>query len=106
MFVRTDDLTKFKILTDYIYETFDVTFGNRILNQIILFTPVFVAAGGRKEDALDFMFCRKILNKLDGRFEDYVEQGLEDLLDLINKTYSKEDFTLSKQFIKKLLRRF
>ena len=101
-----DDLAKFKILTDYIYETFDVTFGNRILNQIILFTPVFVAAGGRKEDALDFMLCRKILNKLDGRFEDYVEQGLEDLLDLINKTYSKEDFTLSKQFIKKLLRRF
>ena len=101
-----DDLTNFKVLTDYIYETFDVTFGNRILNQIILFTPVFVAAGGRKEDALDFMFCRKILNKLDGRFEDYVEQGLENLLDLINKTYSKEDFTLSKQFIKKLLRRF
>jgi hypothetical protein len=34
------DYAKFKKITDYTYDTFDVTFGNRILNQIANFVPV------------------------------------------------------------------
>ena len=41
-----DDHKKFQIVTNYIYEEFDLTFGNRILTQIDTLVPVFMACGG------------------------------------------------------------
>ena len=99
------DLAKFKVLTDFTYEAFDLTFGNRIYNQILEFTPVFVGLGGTKEEALDFMFAHKVLFKLEGRYEDYVKKGLENLKDLISKTYGNS-FKETLHLINKLLRRF
>lgn len=95
----------FKKLTDFAYEKFDVTFGNRILRQIEILVPVYVACGGSKEDALDFLFSRKIVAKLSGRFEDSIKQGLIDLKSLINKVYGESSFALSKAEIDKLLRK-
>lgn len=100
------DIAKFKTITDQIYDSFDLTFGNRIMNQIELFVPTFVACGGTKEEALDFMLARKVLIKLDGRFEEYVKKGLEELLKLIKKTYGKGNFALSQELIERLLKRF
>ena len=39
------------------------------------------------------------------RFEDYIKQGLIDLRSLIEKTYGKEAFKLTKHEIFKLLRK-
>lgn len=100
-----EDLSKFKVLTDFVYDTFDLAFGNRIMNQILNFTPVFVGLGGTKEEALDFLFARKVVAKLEGRYEDYVKKGLESLLDLIKKTYDRS-FKDTEHLIKKLLRKF
>lgn len=103
--LKESDMNKFKILTDYAYDTFDLSFGNRILNQIYRFVPVFVACGGSKEDGLDFLFARKVIYKLQGRFEDYIKQGLIDLQDLIEKTYGKGTFKETNKEINKLLRK-
>ena len=82
----------------------DVTFGNRINNQIEEFVPIFVACGGSKEDALDFMLSSKILYKLEGRFEDYIKQGLLDLQELLNDQFEGK-FLKSNEMINKMLRR-
>ena len=103
--LSAEDLNRFKNLTEYTYNTFDLTFGNRIMNQIELFTPTFVACGGTKEEALDFMFSRKVISKLEGRFEDYIKQGLLDLKSLITKLYGKESFKETNHVIDKLLRK-
>ncbi|MDY2575125.1 MAG: hypothetical protein SOW55_04035 [Bacilli bacterium] len=99
-----EELETFKKLSNFTYETFDITFGNRILNQINEFVPVFVATGGTKEEALDFLFTRKILYKIEGRFEDYIKQGLLELKKLITKLY-QDKFTMSIQEIDKMLKR-
>ena len=99
------DLEKFSIITNYTYDTFDLTFGNRIMHQIETLVPVYVACGGTKEEALDFMFSKKVLSKLDGRFEDYIKKGLTNLKSLIEKTYGDESFKLSKHTIDKLVRK-
>lgn len=99
-----EDFAVFKKLADFTYDTFDITFGNRILNQIETFVPVFVACGGSKEEALDFLFTRKILYKLEGRFEDYVKQGLLELKDLIKSSYG-DKFDKSLHEIDKMLKR-
>jgi len=100
-----DDLAKFKTITDFTYDTFDLTFGNRIMHQIELLVPVYVASGGSKIDALDFMFSKKVVSKLEGRFEDYIKDGLLSLKKLIEKTYGKDSFTLTNHTIDKLVRK-
>ena len=100
-----EDFAKFRILTDFTYNTFDLTFGNRIMHQIELLVPVYVMCGGKKEEALDFMFARKVVAKLEGRFEDYIKQGLMDLMNLINQTYGNTSFELTRHVINRLLRK-
>ncbi len=99
------DLDKFQIVTNFIADEFDVTFGNRILNQIETIVPTYVACGGTKEEALDILLSRKILSKLEGRFGDYVADGLRELLDLVGKTYGKGVFKYSEKAINQMLRR-
>ena len=96
---------KFETITNYIYEEFDVTFGNRILTQIDTLVPVFIACGGTKEAALDFLLSRKVIVKLEGRFEEYVKNALKRLLVLIEKTYGANVFVRSEREINKLIRK-
>lgn len=103
--LNQSDYDHFMSITDFIYDKFDITFGNRILNQIDAIVPVFVSCGGKKEDALDFLLSRKIIGKIEGRFEDYVKNALKDLLTLIQKTYGSGTLSRSEKTIKSLMRR-
>lgn len=103
--MNQSDYDRFTSITDFIYDKFDITFGNRILNQIDAIVPVFVECGGKKEDALDFLLSRKIIGKIEGRFEDYVKNALKDLLTLIQKTYGAGVLSRSEKTIKSLMRR-
>lgn len=103
--MNESDYQKFQIITDYIYEEFDVTFGNRILTQIDVLVPTFIACGGKKEDALDFLLSRKVIAKLEGRFEEYVKNSLKRLLVLIEKTYGVNTFKRSEKEINSLIRK-
>lgn len=100
-----EDLQKFNTITDYIYDEFDVAFGNRILNQIETIVPLYIALGGKKEEILDFMLTRKVVCKLEGRFEDFVKPALKNLLVLLDKTYGKGNFPNSAAYINKLIKK-
>ena len=99
------DLEKFSSITDFIYEEFDIAFGNRILNQIEKIVPLYIALGGKKEEIIDFMLVRKVLSKIEGRFEDYVKPALKNLTSLIEKTYGKNSFEYSISYINKLIKK-
>ena len=99
------DYDKLYKITDYIYEQFEVAFGNRVMNQIEALVPVFVASGGKKENALDFILARKVLIKLEGRFEEFVKPALKNILDLLDKTYGAKEFPLSRKQINSLIRK-
>ena len=96
---------KFLDLTMFISETFDIQFGNRIMNQIDNFLPVFVGLGGTKNEALDFMVARKVLRKLEGKFESYIKDGLNKLNRYLNSTYGKHVFPESEAMIEKYRRK-
>ena len=100
-----NDYQKFQTISEYIYDQFDITFGNRILNQISELVPVFVSCGGTKEEALDFLLSRKVISKIEGRFEEYVKNALRELLNLIHKTYGKDVLKRSEKTIQNLMRR-
>ena len=100
-----NDYEKLFKVTDYIYDQFEVAFGNRVMNQIEHLIPIFVASGGKKEDALDFILARKVLIKLEGRFEEFVKPALKSILDLLDSTYGKKEFALSRKQINSLIRK-
>ena len=84
------DETKFnemiKYLDKQIKEKFEITFGNRIANQLEVFVPVYIECGGTVEEAIDIMFSRKILRKLEGIYDENTKQKLSDLeLELLDK---------------------
>jgi len=99
------DFAKLSVITDFIYEQFDITFGNRILNQITELVPVYVACGGQKEEALDILVSRKVISKLEGRFEEYVKNALRELLGLIQKQYGAGVLKHCEKEIQTLMRR-
>ena len=85
--LNDDDMKKLRQVFDYAYDAFDIAIGNRILNQIANVTPAFVAAGGTKEAAVDFMIAKKLVSKVEGRFEEHIKDSLNGLISLVDKLY-------------------
>lgn len=100
-----EDRAKLDQLSSFVYEQFDVAFGNRIMNQIEKLVPTLIACGGTKEEALDFVFARKVLVKLEGRFEEYVKGALNQLLQLLHQIYGPGVFKHSEKEIRNLIRK-
>ena len=103
--LKDEDYAKLDRLSSFVYDQFDVTFGNRILNQIDKLVPTMIACGGTKEEALDFIFARKVLSKLEGRFEEYVKGALNQLTQLLHEIYGPGVFKHSEQAIRSLIRK-
>lgn len=89
-------------LVDDLLKEMDITFGNRIMSQMEDFIPVYIACGGTKEEAIDYLLTHKILRKLDERYEPYLVTKLEELETGLNEIYGENKFKQSIQKIKKL----
>lgn len=101
---NAQDKARLDKISGFVYDTFDVAVGNRILNQLEKIVPAFIACGCTKEDALDFMLCKKLFSKLEGRFEDYVKPALEETLALMDETYGKGTLSRSEKVIRKIIK--
>lgn len=99
------DYDKFSALSNFMYDTFDVNFGNRIMNQIQVFVPIYVACGGTAYKALDLMFARKVLRKLDGRFEENLKQNLTKLEKYVIEQFGQTEFSSTLSTIAKMKRK-
>ena len=66
-----------KYLDKQIKDMFEITFGNRIEMQLEKFVPVYVACGGTVDEAVDIMFSRKVLRKLEGVYDENTKENLE-----------------------------
>ena len=100
-----EDIARLSKVTDFIYDEFDVAFGNRVLNQIQTLVPTYIACGGTKEEVLDFILAGKVLVKLEGRFEDYIKDGLKRLLVILENVYGAGTFARCERTIEILLKK-
>jgi 5-methylcytosine-specific restriction endonuclease McrBC GTP-binding regulatory subunit McrB len=92
----------FAELDRYIQDTFKIAFGNRIMKQIKLFVPVYMACGFSEFEGLDYMLASKILRKFEMLNLTFLKKELEDLKVLLDKLFGKEEFKVSKAFIEEL----
>ena len=89
----------FRELDDFIQEKFKIAFGNRIMKQIRLFVPVYMACGYSEFDGLDYMLTFKILRKFEMLNLAFLKKELDELTLLLDKLFGKEEFQVSKGFI-------
>ncbi|WP_026527786.1 hypothetical protein [Butyrivibrio sp. VCD2006] len=111
LFTAAKSTTKYKLnksdkekieLVDDLLKDMDITFGNRIMSQMEEFVPVYIACGGTKEAAVDYLLTHKILRKLDERYEPYLLNRLETLENGLNTIYGNGVFKQSINKIEKL----
>lgn len=88
--MNESDNKKVKTVDDFLKEKMNITFGNRIEKQISKYVPVFVASGGTKEAALDYLFAYKVLRQLEDRYEPYLKKEIKELKELINHEFGSK----------------
>jgi hypothetical protein len=92
-------------LDDAMTQYFEITFGNRLLNQLERFVPTYIECGGTYLEAIDIVFSKKVLRKLHGRYDELTKKNLELLKEeIINRNSRKEEFSNTKRTIDKLLK--
>ena len=88
----------------YVQDNFKIAFGNRILKQIKLFVPVYVACGNTELEGLDYMICTKIFKKFEALNLPFLKQELEGLIALLQKLFGKDAFGESIAYLRDLLK--
>lgn len=89
-------------LDEFVQTKFKIGFGNRIMKQIRVFVPTFVAAGGDELNAIDFMVFTKILRKFTSLNLAFLTKELSELIAFLDKTFGKNTFKQSIAFIHQL----
>lgn len=95
-------MENFAKLDEFIQEKFKIAFGNRIMKQIKLFVPVYMACGFSEIDGLDYMLCNKILRKFESLNLSFLRNELDQLITLLDKLFGKNAFKVSIEFINDL----
>ncbi len=85
------NLRRLKMLDQYLIEQFQITFGNRIMEQIKRYVPIIVSCGGSELDALDDMMSKKVLRKLETKNMVYVKSAAPGLIKFIEELFGEDE---------------
>lgn len=85
--LTNDDWDRICLLDSDLHKM-DLAFGNRIKDQMEVFIPVYVAAGGSKNEAIDIQLARKVLRKLRGRHDPQFIDDLERLRNTLSDLFA------------------
>ncbi len=88
-------------LDDYLHGAFQISFGNRIFQQIKRYVPVFAACGCDPDYALDEILARKVLRKLGACNPVIVRSRAGDLLNLLDSLFGEEGAPMCKQAVRR-----
>ena len=87
--VSSKGLEQVREMDDYIISHFRIAFGNRIMKQLNIFAPVYVACGGKEVEAIDYFIAKKILRKFDSLSVSAIRDEIDPFISFLNKKYGK-----------------
>ncbi len=76
-------------LDSFLIDRFHISFGNRIMKQMHDYVPIFMACGGKEEDAIDDILCKKVFRKLEAQNPTYVRNSVDDLLKRMDELFGE-----------------
>ncbi len=104
--ISQENLKKIQQMDLWVIEKLRVAFGNRILKQMGLFVPVYVACGGDELDGIDYVLATKIFRKFESLNLAMLRDELRELVVYINKTFGKNKMNESVAYLERLQKLF
>ena len=95
---------RLEMFDEYLISHFHVTFGNRIMKQILTYIPVYIACGGEELFALDDILSKKVIRKLESQNPIYFKNAADGLIAYMDDLFGAENMTLCKEHIRRILR--
>ena len=89
-------------MDQYLISHFRLSFGNRIMKQIRLFVPVYVACGGKEIDGLDFMIAKKVLRKFESLNLGFIKDEIGKYIKYLDRVFGKENFSICKEYLHRM----
>lgn len=86
----------------FIREKFKVSFGNRIMKQLRLFVPVYMACGGTELGGVDFIITSKILRKFNALNLPFLTKELDELLVFFDEKFGEGKMPYCKDYVNEL----
>lgn len=100
--VSQENLKKIQQLDLWVIEKLRIAFGNRILKQMNLFVPVYVACGGEEIDGIDYVLATKIFRKFESLNLAMLRDELKELCVTIQKFFGKGNMKESIAYLERL----
>ena len=100
--ISEERLDLIRELDEFIQANFKISFGNRIMKQMKIFVPVYMACGGTELEGIDFIVTSKILRKFSSLNLPFLAKELQALLAFLDRKFGKGKMKMSVEFIKNL----
>ena len=81
-----DNISKLDL---YVIEKFRVAFGNRIVKQLKIFVPVYVACGGTEIEGIDYILATKVFRKFEGLNLSLIRDEIRGLIMYMDNLFGK-----------------
>ena len=104
--ISQENLRKIQQLDLWVIEKLRVAFGNRIIKQMGLFVPVYVACGGEELDGIDYVMATKIFRKFESLNLAMLRDELKELCVYITKLFGKNQMHESIAYLERLQKLF
>ena len=104
--ISQENLKKIHQLDLWVIEKLRVAFGNRILKQMSLFVPVYVACGGEELDGIDYVLATKIFRKFESLNLAMLREELKELCVYLQKLFGKNKMGESIAYLERLQKLF
>ena len=93
-------------LDNYVIKKFRVAFGNRIMKQLKIFVPVYVACGGEVVEAIDHMLATKVFRKFETLNLALIRDEIKGLINYLNTLFGKDKMRSCIEFLDRLQRSY
>ncbi len=93
-------------LDNYVIKKFRVAFGNRIIKQLRMFVPVYVACGGTVLEGIDHILATKVFRKFESLNLSLIRDEIKGLINYLNTLFGKDTMTSSIEFLERLQRTY
>ncbi len=102
--ISEENEAKIKELDNFIREKFKISFGNRIMKQLRLFVPAFMACGGSEVGGIDFIVQSKILRKFNALNLPFLMKELNELITYFDKHFGKGNMAICIAYVQELIK--
>jgi 5-methylcytosine-specific restriction endonuclease McrBC GTP-binding regulatory subunit McrB len=95
-------LDMIEALDAYVIKKFRVAFGNRIMKQLKIFVPVYVACGGDAIEGIDHMLATKVFRKFEMLNLALIRDDIKGLINYLNTLFGKDKMKSCIEFLERL----